>query len=311
VQRVLIVYYSNTGSTEALLRKLTHHLELDPDISLTWLRLRPAREYPFPWTLSALFDTAPETVGETPLELSQPGADELGDFDLIILGWQVWWLRPSAPVTAFVRSQSGRVLRGARVVLVGCSRQMWRSALARLRAALADAGALCGDSIMVRHEGSGATLVTTPLMLLTGRRAWPAFLPQPVLRTQEVEAAGACGRRLAEAKHLWNGPETPSLLGELAPGSFDRAYLAPEAVASLYMSLWRPVFSRLPRRGGWVRGLVVGAWAVGFVIGVVTVVPGWWLIYASLGWLAAPGSGGERPGLRGAVANRPVGGTGS
>jgi len=199
----------------------------------------------------------------------------------------VWWLRPSAPITAFLSGPGGVVIKDARVVLVGCARQMWLLAAARLRAAVAAAGGRCSDSIMVRYEGAGRTLVTTPLMLLTGRRAWSRFLPPAVLRSGEVEAAVRCGQRLLASTNKWTAGGCEPLLAGLAPASFDRAYLAPERVASFYMSLWRPVFTRFARRGQWSRPIIVVAWATGFAIGVLTVVPGWRLLYACFAWLHA------------------------
>ena len=51
-------------------------------------------------------------------------ADE--QFDLVILAYQVWYLAPSGPITAFLKSEAGRrLLHGRPVVTVIACRNMW------------------------------------------------------------------------------------------------------------------------------------------------------------------------------------------
>lgn len=295
-KRVLVVYYSNGGTVETTLRLVANPIAARPDVIVTWLQLTPMPAYGFPWTPWRLFDTAPETISDQRVELASTALR--GPFDLVLLGWQVWWLRPSAPVSAFLDASGAALLEGARVVLVGCARQMWRAAQARLLARVRAVGGRSVESIMVRYEGAGATLITTPMMLLTGRRSWPAPLPQAVLRPAEVAAAARCGERLA-AHRDWDSHDGP-ILGDLAPGSYDPAYAVPEAVASGYMSFWRPIFSQLGGRGTLSRPILVTLWAAGFLVGVMTVVPGWLvvrMIFRAIG--AAAGRTRRSPELAG------------
>ena len=54
--------------------------------------------------------------------------------DLVVLGWQTWFLSPALPVALALRAPAWRaVLRGRRVVTVGTHRNMWHAAQAALK----------------------------------------------------------------------------------------------------------------------------------------------------------------------------------
>ena len=69
--------------------------------------LRPRKPYPFPWPILRFFDTFPETIHLDPPEL-EPFALPPGRFDLVILGYQVWFLSPSGPTAAFLKDAGAK-----------------------------------------------------------------------------------------------------------------------------------------------------------------------------------------------------------
>ena len=111
MKRVLLVHFSQTGQLSRAARTLAAPLAQAVDVELVEEVLRPCRPYPFPWPFWRFLDAMPESVLlEAPaLEPLAVNADE--HFDLVILAYQVWFLAPAAPMTAFLRSEAARRLR--------------------------------------------------------------------------------------------------------------------------------------------------------------------------------------------------------
>ena len=103
MKRVLAVGYTQTGQLRRALDSLLGGL--DPDqVEVHVEDLRPRPEYPFPWPFYRFLDAFPESVLGVPPELEKPGFDPDEEWDLVILAYTVWFLAPSLPVQAFLRS---------------------------------------------------------------------------------------------------------------------------------------------------------------------------------------------------------------
>lgn len=91
--------------------------------------LEPTITFPYPWSFFRFLDVFPECVSLEAPENRPLSFDPAQEFDLVILAYQVWFLAPSLPVTAFLKSEEGkRLLQGKPVVtVIGC-RNMWSQA---------------------------------------------------------------------------------------------------------------------------------------------------------------------------------------
>ena len=118
LKNVLVVTYSQTGQLADAVREITgplaaagHRVHVEV--------LAPRTPFPWPWPIVDFVDVFPECVQLDPPPLAPLGVDPEAPFDLVILGYQVWYLSPSLPVTAFLRSpEAVRLLRGRPVVTV-------------------------------------------------------------------------------------------------------------------------------------------------------------------------------------------------
>ena len=167
--------------------------------------LRPRAPYPFPWPLLRFFDAMPETVLLDPPALEPVAAE--GEFDLVIVAYQVWFLSPSGPITAFLKSEAGRrLLRGRPVVtVIGC-RNMWLNAQETVKRLVQDAGGELRDNVVFTDDAPTlATLVTTLLIGLA-----PAVQSTRDLRGAIGQGAnGAVGprrRRTRRSRQRAHGP---------------------------------------------------------------------------------------------------------
>ena len=170
MKRVLALYYSQTGQLRSALDSFLSGL--DPrEFQVEFAELRPRAAYPFPWSFFRFLDVFPESVLGIAPEIEPPGFDPEAHYDLIVLGYTVWYLAPSLPVQGFLRSPHARVLAGKPVITLVACRNMWHTASVRMKRELARLGAEHCDNVAVTDSGPAwTTFVTTPRWMLTGRR---------------------------------------------------------------------------------------------------------------------------------------------
>lgn len=246
LKKILVVYYSQSGDVRSALKALTRPLQA-PDFEITWLGLESAPRYPFPWRMWAFFDCMPEAVNGEPAPLEPINLDPAERFDLIVIGWQVWFLSPSLPVQAFFATPHARLLRDTRVISVTCCRQMWQRAHARFGALVAEACGIQLDSIVLTHQGpTVAGYLTAPRLLMTGRRAGGTFLPAAGVACAEVENLSRFGQRLRETTELWDATPPKPLLRGLNAAHVKVSALLPEMIGIAVMV----PLGRLARRCG-------------------------------------------------------------
>ena len=248
MKRVLVVHFSQTGQLTRVVRKLLSPLAGAGDVQLVEEVLRPRRPYPFPWPLWRFFDAMPESVLLDPPELEPLSVRADEEFDLVVLAYQVWFLAPSGPITAFLKSDAGRrLVRGRPVVTVIACRNMWLTAQETMKRLIGEAGGRLCDNVAFSDPGSAlATLITTPRWLLTGRRDGFWGLPPAGVAEAEIAGAGRFGQALLEA--LRRGREraaTPMLAG-LGAARVDPRLIFSERAGARAFAVW----SRLVRLGG-------------------------------------------------------------
>ncbi|HYQ93241.1 MAG TPA: dialkylresorcinol condensing enzyme [Burkholderiales bacterium] len=275
MKRVLLVHFSQTGQLTRVARRLSSPLAGAGDVELVEEVLRPRPPYPFPWSLRRFLDAMPETVLLEPPAL-EPFSVRAGErFDLVILAYQVWYLAPSGPMTAFLKSETGkRLLRGRPVVTVIACRNMWLLAQESVKRLIQEAGARLLDNVVFTDQGGTlATFVTTPRWLLTGRRNSFWGLPAAGVAEEEIASAGRFGRALLDSLRAGRECKDAPMLAGLGAARVDPRLIFSERAARRAFSAW----SRLIRLGGApgsiARVPMLALFSVYLVAMILTVVP--------------------------------------
>ncbi|HRN58311.1 MAG TPA: hypothetical protein PLL71_17750 [Agriterribacter sp.] len=207
-KKVLAVYFTQSGQMESIIDHFTRPLALLPDISLEKLRIYPASSFPFPWTTPVFFDAMPESVNGTPVEL-QPFTFKETHYDLIVLGYQPWFLSPSIPVSSLLQHPSFQaIIKNTPVVTISGCRNMWINAQEKVKKRLRDARAnLAGNIALVDRHNNYASLVTIFYWMLTGRkdRKWGIF-PRPGVSDEDIAHAALFGETVKDhlQKNEWD-----------------------------------------------------------------------------------------------------------
>lgn len=272
---VLVILYSQTGQLSAIAEQTLAPLLADACISVHLEILKPVREHPFPWPFFRFLDTFPESAHLVPEQLHPLSVDEATQFDLILVFYQVWFLAPSRPVIAFLDTPiAQRMLRGKPVVTIIACRNMWMQAHTRMRKVLAHIGARHLDNVVLTDRApTVATLLTTPLWLLTGRKTPVPGLPTAGVTPVEIKRSIRFGRALRDALHAGHERGEAPLLSGLSAVEAQPQLMVSERAGSRSFYLWGKLLRLAGPPGAWPRKPLLVFYVI-FLLGIiVTVVP--------------------------------------
>jgi hypothetical protein len=285
MKHLLVVEYSQTGQLTAVLDALLAPLQrADGEIRVHREVLRPIPAYPYPWPFWQFLDAFPETVAGEPPPLAPLTIDPGAAFDLIIIGYPVWFLSPPPPITAFLRSEAGRrLVCGRPVITVTACRNMWLMAQEQMKRLLADAGARHRDHVALVDQGNAfATFVTTPRWLLTGRKGAFWGFPPAGVPAAEIAASRRFGLALREALQRGAEKQPGPMLDGLRACVVDPRLIASEKIGRRSFRIWARVLLWAGRPGTLFRRAVLAFYLVFLLSLIITVVPLSMLLKAAL-----------------------------
>lgn len=277
-KKILVIYFTQSGQLSDVAKAVTAPLAASEQFELVYECLKPVNPYPFPWPFLRFFDTFPETVyaDVPPIEPVNPELLEQS-FDLVILAYQVWFLSPSQPVTAFLQSaQAETIFKGKPVVTLIACRNMWLMAQETMKQHLARLGAHLVDNIVLTDPAHSAmTFFSTPVWVLTGHKGPFLFglIPKAGVSENEITHAARFGRAIAE-QLPGRAPEddTPMLQG-LGAVRVNERLIAAERIALRSFRIWGGLLRLLGKPGTPVRRTVLVAYIIFLVSLILTVVP--------------------------------------
>lgn len=275
MRQVLVVHYSQTGQLDRLMQSVCAPLLQRADIHVDFLALQPAEPYPFPWPFLGFFRIFPETVLMRPQPLLPLAVDPTQRYDLVILAYQVWFLSPSQPMTAFLASaEAAQLLKGTPVVtLIGC-RNMWLMAQEKLKQRLNELGARLVDNIALTDAcGTAASFLATPLWMFTGRQKPYGWVPRAGIDEAEIVAASRFGEAMAQRLMADGLPIEQPMLTGLGAVRVDEKLIASEKVGNRSFQLWSRLLAAIGPPQSRRRGAGLVLYIVFLLCLIVTVVP--------------------------------------
>lgn len=275
LKRVLIVHYSQTGQLSSVVHSISRAMK-DEGIVVSHECLRPSTPYPFPWPILSFFDVFPETVHLDPPPLQPLSVHDDEHFDLVILAYQVWFLSPALPMTAFIKSIAGRKLLANRpVITVIACRNMWLMAQEKMKVLLQEAGAHLLDNVaLVDKTPSLLTFITTPRWLLTGNKGKPGgLLPEAGVSPNDIKNAARFGHAIAAALRQNQETQNTPLLQGLEAVKVDTRMIASEKIGARSFHIWGKLLRAIGRPGAPARRVALVVYIAFLVCMIITVVP--------------------------------------
>lgn len=273
--RILVLHYSQTGQLTEGIRQMMSPLEARDDVEVVWQELVPEQASPFPWPLMTFFDTFPECVYMDAPPNKPVAFDPDSRFDLVILAYQVWFLSPSLPISAFLNSPEARVLRDKPVMTFIACRNMWLSAQQKMARKLSELGAHLIDNVVLIDRGPAwSTFITTPVWMLTGNKGplWGIF-PKAGVSERELAGARRFGKALADGLPLLQSVPPVPLLTGLEAVKVNPRYIAGEKIAHRSFQIWGRLLRKLGKPGSRLRRSVLVIYILFLILMILTVMP--------------------------------------
>jgi hypothetical protein len=190
--KILVVNYSQTGQLNEIIDQFLS--PFDP-ASIERLLIFPEKPFVFPWTSDEFFDKMPECVLEEAIAL-KPFNFSSERYDLIVIGYQPWFLSPSLPIISLLQdSEFQKRLSGTPVLTLIGGRNMWLNSQESVKKYIKNAGGkLVGNIPFMDRTSNLVSAVTILHWMLTGRKdkKW-GVLPVPGVSREDIESGSRFG----------------------------------------------------------------------------------------------------------------------
>ncbi|MDB5116821.1 MAG: hypothetical protein JWQ79_2313, partial [Mucilaginibacter sp.] len=169
-KKVLAIYYSQSGQLGEIIDNFTAPL-MESGISVEKIRVRLVNEPAFPWTADTFFSVMPDCQLDVPAQL-EPFELKETKYDLVILGYQAWFLSPSIPFNSLLQTPELRaVLKNTPTITVTGARNMWLNAFVRVKKLLRAVEAkLVGNIALVDTHPNPVSFITIFHWMLHGKK---------------------------------------------------------------------------------------------------------------------------------------------
>jgi len=197
-KNILVIYYTQTGQLEDIVKNIARPFEEKKDeYHVTYYNIKMKEDFPFPWPNDVFFNTFPESYLQIPSEILPPSDDVLNKkYDLIIFGYQVWYLTPSIPIISFLKSAyAEQILKDTPVVTVSGTRNMWMFSQEKLKVYLKNMKAnLVGNIALVDRHDNYTSVLTVIRWMIGGQKEKSGILPAAGVSDQEINDSVKYGK---------------------------------------------------------------------------------------------------------------------
>lgn len=203
-KKILAIYYSQSGQLAQIIENICAPL-LSAGHAVEKQRIRPVKDFAFPWTPERFYDVMPDCVLGVPIEL-EPLRFERDSYDLIIIGYQSWFLSPGIPShSLFADKGFQKLLKQTPVVTVTGARNMWMNAFLGIKKLLRDSGANhVGNIALVDEHLNPISYFTIFHWLLGGKKTrLYGIFPLPGVSDANIARAAEFGQTMLP--HLASG----------------------------------------------------------------------------------------------------------
>ncbi|WP_448824430.1 dialkylrecorsinol condensing enzyme DarA [Capnocytophaga ochracea] len=279
MKRILVVYYTQSGQLKEIIDSVLSPLT---EVTIDFLPIDTAEPFPFPWTDEAFFGAFPESYLQIPQPL-KPFQLAHTDYDLVILGYQVWYLSPSIPFNSFLQSEAGKqLLQGKPIITVSGTRNMWVMAHQKVKKLLTDCGAhLVGNIALTDRHHNHISVITIVQWLFSGdkNKRYLGVFPKAGVADKDIESASVYGTLIAP--HLQTGDYTGLQQEIVAHGGvhYKRFLLSAEKKGNRLFGIWAKMIY-----GSKKRKFLLKCFRIYLYIAIWVLMPIVWLLY----WLTYP-----------------------
>lgn len=252
-KKVLAVFYTQSGQLASIINHLTRPL-LDAGATVEKVQVFPAPAYPFPWSGRSFFAVMPDSVNQVPGPL-EPFSFKEASYDLIVLGYQAWFLSPSIPVNSLMNDPRFKALaKNTPVITITGARNMWMSAMEKIKPALRKLDAkLVGNISLVDRHPNFVSFVTLLYWMFSGKKdRYLNIFPVPGVSEADIVHTRVYGEIMIP--HLqnnnWQGLQEE--LVDAGAVQIRYALMFIESKARKIFKVWAGIISKRKKRTAWL-----------------------------------------------------------
>ena len=187
MKRVLVITYSQSGQLNRIVSNITS--QFSDNVKVHCEKLVPVPSFNFPWKGKTFYDAMPESVKLIPSHIEPLSFNTDINFDLIILGYPIWFLSPPIPLTTFLKSPNAKkILSGKPVITVIGSRNMWVTAQEDIKQMIFNNGGILKGNIALsdRHNNL-ISVITIIYWMTTGKKErYLGIFPKPGISDKDI-----------------------------------------------------------------------------------------------------------------------------
>ncbi len=251
-KKILVIYYSQSGQLQDILDNFTAPL-IAAGNTVEKVRVDVANAYPFPWKGKSFFAVMPDCVLSVPTEL-KPFQVKESKYDLIILGYQAWFLSPSIPVNSILNHPTVKnVLKDTPVVTINGARNMWISAMERIKKILKSSDAkLVGSISLVDKHHNFVSFITIFHWMFKGKKEAFSIFPKPGVSDEDIAHTSVYGntvQKYLEAES-WDGLQDELIQQKAIEVKYNLMFI--ESKASKIFAIWANIIAKKKKKTAWL-----------------------------------------------------------
>ncbi len=250
MKKILVIYYSQSGQVKDIINSVLSDAEIDKNINIDYLKIEPEEEYPFPWKPSSKFyDVFPESVKSIDCKLKALIVNNSSEYDLVILGLQVWYLSPSIPISSFLKSEEAKnILHNKPVITIYGTRNMWVSANKTVKEQIKNAGGnLIGNIVFSDKHHNLISVITIVRWLINGRKEATKYFPEAGVSSEDIKNASKFGKPVIDALNKNKFDELQTELLKLNAVNIDYHIMKTELTGKRIFHIWADLILKKSR----------------------------------------------------------------
>ena len=253
-KKVLAIYYTQSGQLGEIVDYLTRPL-IEAGVKVENVRVRLKDEFSFPWTADRFFSVMPDCMLDVPGELAPFHLQE-EKYDLVILGYQAWFLSPSIPFNTLLNHPVlKKVIDGTNVITVTGARNMWLNAFVRVKKLIhATGGHIVGNIALVDTHPNPVSFVTIFHWMLHGKKdKYLNIFPPPGVPEADIKHCSVFGEQILKSlkENIWSGLQDDLV----AVGAVKLNYnlMVIESTAPKIFKVWAKIIAGKKNKLFWTR----------------------------------------------------------
>ncbi|MDF2432980.1 MAG: hypothetical protein JWP44_2611 [Mucilaginibacter sp.] len=253
-KKVLAIYYTQSGQLSEIIDCFTAPL-IASGASVEKVEINLKHNYAFPWTTDSFFSVMPDCQLDVPAELA-PFEFKEKAYDLIILGYQAWFLSPSIPFNSFMRHAAIKaILNNTPVITVTGARNMWLNAFVRVKKLIHAAGAKhVGNIALVDTHPNPVSFVTIFHWMLHGKKdKYLNIFPPPGVSDADIRHTSVFGEQVSSHLNSNNWVGMQEELDNAGAVKLNYNLMIIESVAGKIFKFWANFIVKRKNRAAWLK----------------------------------------------------------